>query len=421
MGILLGCIADDFTGATDLANTLVRHGMRTVQLIGVPAKGTSAPDADAVVIALKTRSCPVPEAVSQSLAAARWLETQRVCQYFFKYCSTFDSTDRGNIGPVADALLETVGDDFAIACPAFPATGRTIYNGHLFVGDRLLSESGMKDHPLTPMTDADLVRVLGRQTPRRVGLVPFTTVARGKSAIAERFTELRSNGFRFAIVDALTDDHLIAIGRACAGHRLVSGGSGVALGLPENFRRQGLLPNRTEIPLPAVTGPGAVLSGSCSQATRAQVADASGKWPSLAIDPEKLIENPDYVEQVLVWAVPRLDASPILIYSTAAPDMVAHVQSKLGREPSGAAIERAMGKIAVGLVGIGVRRLIVAGGETAGAVTKALDIDRLQIGPEIDPGVPWCETGGPTPLALALKSGNFGTENFFSKAFRMLP
>src|SRR5690348_5664649 len=242
--MLLGAIADDFTGATDLCSMLVRGGMRTVQLIGVPRPGEPAPDADAVVVALKSRTAPVRQAVEESLTSLQWLRGIGCEQFFFKYCSTFDSTDAGNIGPVADALIAALGCGFALACPAFPANARSVYQGHLFVGGVLLNDSGMEHHPLTPMTDANLVRVLSRQTDGTVGLVPYATVEQGAMAIRQAMTALKEQGRRYAIVDAVNNAHLIAIGEAAAPHALITGGSGVAMGLPESFRRAGKLQER---------------------------------------------------------------------------------------------------------------------------------------------------------------------------------
>ncbi|MEK9724706.1 MAG: 3-oxo-tetronate kinase [Rhodospirillaceae bacterium] len=418
MSILLGAVADDFTGATDLANTLVGQGMATVQAIGVPDATFDPGDAAAVVVALKSRTNPAADAVAESRAALAWLRAQGARQIVFKYCSTFDSTDAGNIGPVADALMDDLGTDFTIACPAFPANGRTIYKGYLYVGDVLLSESGMKDHPLTPMTDANLVRVLGRQTAGRVGLVDMTAVAGGADAIAARFKALRADGHRFTIVDAIVDADLMAIGAAVADLPLITGGSGVALGLPENFRRNGLLAGGTAAALPAVAGRAAVLAGSCSIASRGQVAAAADRWPSLSLDPLALAQDS---ENALTWVDGQAENEPILIYSSADPAEVAAAQDKLGRDQAGAVVERAMGEIARGLVERGVRRLVVAGGETSGAVVQALGVTGLRIGPEIDPGVPWTETLGEPGMALVLKSGNFGTPDFFMKSLEMLP
>lgn len=419
--MLLGCIADDFTGATDLANTLVSRGMSTVQVIGVPDADTDIGDAEAVVVALKSRTSPVAEAVSQSVAALNWLRDHGAQQFFFKYCSTFDSTDDGNIGPVSDALLDAIGSDFTIACPAFPTNARTIYKGHLFVGDVLLSDSSMKDHPLTPMREANLVSVLGRQMDCTVGLVPYEIVAQGADAIAAAYRDLENNGTRQAIVDALNDADLLAIGEASRDLALITGGSGLALNLPENFRRAGLLGENAEPALPAPMGRRAVLSGSCSVATRGQVASVRESWPTYKIDPFALAEGDDEAGKALAWAADQDPAKPVLIYSSADPKEVAGIQEELGRERAGALLERAFGAIARGLVEGGVRQLIVAGGETSGAVVQALEVPALRIGPEISPGVPWTETLGETRLALALKSGNFGDGDFFQKAFGMLP
>ena len=420
MAVLLGCIGDDFTGSTDLANTLVCNGMRTVQLIGVPPTDLGNLRADAVVIALKSRSVPASEAVEQSLQALNWLNGAGSRQIFFKYCSTFDSTDEGNIGPVAEALLDALGSDFTIACPAFPTNARTVYKGHLFVGDVPLSESGMRDHPLTPMTDANLVRVLGRQTSGSVGLVQHSVVCRGTEAIHEFFQVLRQGGCRHAIVDALYDEDLLAIGGACAGMPLVTGGSGVAMGLPENFRREGVIGATVAPALPRIKGPAAVLSGSCSEATREQVASMEDTCSSFALDPIAMAAGEDVVGKAVAWARGVLGQGPALIYSTAAPAQISEIQTALGKDRAGALIEDAMARIAVDLVGHGVGRLIVAGGETAGAVVTALGIGALRIGPEIDPGVPWTESIGNPKLALALKSGNFGDRDFFLKALDML-
>ena len=418
--MLLGCIADDFTGATDLANTLTRQGMATVVLLGVPRDDLVVSDADAVVVALKSRSIPAAAAVRLSHAALEWLRRSGARQVFFKYCSTFDSTDAGNIGPVAEALLDALGADFTVACPAFPTNGRTIYKGHLFVGDVLLSESSMRHHPLTPMTDALLTRVLARQCRGRVGLIDFGAVERGPAAIRDAMAGLRAEGVRIAIVDALTDEHLMAIGAACADLKLLTGGSGLALGMPENFRRAGLLQAGAAAELPRCGGHAAVLAGSCSAATQRQVAAMKARCDSLEIDPIALREDRAAVGKALQWAKPRLGDKPVLIYSTADPTNVAKAQAALGRGRAGELIEAAMGEIAKGLVGMGVERLVVAGGETAGAVVTALGIEGLRVGAEIDPGVPWTASLGGRPLALALKSGNFGADDFFLKAFEML-
>ncbi len=425
MSVLLGAIADDFTGATDLCNTLVRRGMRTVQLIDVPAPGAPPVDAEAVVIALKSRTIPAADAIAKSLAALAWLKAAGARQVLFKYCSTFDSTDAGNIGPVAEALMAALATDFTLFCPAFPETGRTIYRGYLFVGDVLLSELGMRDHPLTPMRDPSLVRVLQRQTRGRVGLVPVATVARGEEPIRAAFDELRLEGFRHAIVDAIEDRHLEAIGAAAAEFKLITGGSGIALGLPENFRRQGLLGSGGAADsLPAISGAAAVISGSCSPATLAQVAQMSDRAPIFVVDPLALAAGRRVADDALDWAKPLLGDRPILISATAPPETVAEVQRRLGRERAGALVEEALAAIASGLAANGVRRFVIAGGETAGAIVQALGVTGLRIGRQIDPGVPWTVSlpgsSGEPALALALKSGNFGAPDFFLRAFSVL-
>ncbi len=421
MSVLLGAIADDFTGATDLANTLVQQGMRTVQTIGVPDAALDLRAAEAVVVALKSRTVPTEEAVAASCKALRWLEAQGVRQVFFKYCSTFDSTAAGNIGPVADALMDALETDFAIVCPAFPANGRSVYQGHLFVGDQLLSESSMKDHPLTPMRDSSLLRLMGAQSQRRVGLVPHGVVAAGVVETVAAFDALREAGSSYGVVDALTEGDLLTIGAATAAHRLITGGSGVAMGLPDNFRREGLLGAAADPTVPDVRGLAVVLAGSCSRATRGQIAKAQEVWPHRKLDAHRIAAGDPVVDEVLQWASEQPEDLPVLVYGSADPDEVAAVQAEYGRERAGAMIEDALGRIAVGLVDRGARRMIVAGGETAGAVVSALGVRGLAIGAEIDPGVPWTETLDDPRLALALKSGNFGAEDFFLKALGMLP
>jgi len=417
---LLGCIADDFTGATDLASTLVRQGMRAVQVIGVP--DTALPEADAVIVALKSRTIPATEAVSQSLAACEALLAAGARQILFKYCSTFDSTDAGNIGPVAEALMKRLDAGFAIACSAFPTNGRTIYQGHLFVGAHLLSESGMEHHPLTPMTDPSLVRVLSRQTGLGVGLIPFATVERGAAAIRAEMARLTESGRGLAIADAVTDAHLMALGEACANHALITGGSGIAMGLPENFRRAGLLPVRDDADaLPPATGLCAVLAGSCSRATLGQIGLARDHVPVLELDALATPDAAALEAQARGWMAGKLDAArPVVIAASAPPDRVEALQARLGRDAAGALVEAAMAGIAAALVAAGVRRLVVAGGETSGAVVQRLGVRALRIGPEIDPGVPWTHASAaaaPEGMHLALKSGNFGARDFFLKAF----
>ena len=424
MRVLLGCIADDFTGATDLANNLVRAGMRVVQTIGIPAEPIRA-DVDAVVVALKSRTIAPEHAIAQSLQALQWLKVQGAEQIYFKYCSTFDSTAQGNIGPVTEALMDALQTDFTIATPAFPDNGRTVFKGHLFVGDVLLNESGMQNHPLTPMLDANLVRVMQAQTQRKVGLIPFHVIARGVQAIDEQIAHLKASGIGIAIVDAVSNEDLMRLGVALKGMPLVTAGSGVAIGLPQNF---GIAPSPSASVLPKGGGLQAVVSGSCSVATNAQVTHfIQTGGHAMALNPLQVAADAasgkDVATRALAWAAPLLKSGPVLVYSTAAPEAVKVVQAQMGAEAAGALMEQALSRIAHGLVGLGVRQLIVAGGETSGACVQALGITQMQIGPQIDPGVPWClakAAAAPAGLHLTLKSGNFGTTDFFAKAFSQL-
>ena len=420
--MLLGVIADDLTGATDVALMLSREGMRVVQTVGVPQSADSLPDADAVVVSLKSRTNPPEEAISWSLAACDALLGAGAQQILFKYCSTFDSTDKGNIGPVTDALMQRLGVHYTIACPAFPANGRSVYQGHLFVGAQLLSDSPMKDHPLTPMRESNLVNVLQPQSKHAIGLVPFSVVEQGAEAVRAAFQALAAKGPAIGVADAVTNQHLRTLGKAFAGHALLTGGSGIALGLPDNFRAAGLLQSqRREAGFAAPKGHAAILAGSCSAATRGQVADAKSKGiETFEIDAVALAEKRLSAETVLAWASSRLGAKPVLIYSTAEPDIVRQIQDRFGRDAAGAMVEHCLADIAKGLTAQGVTRLVVAGGETSGAVVTALGISMLEIGPEIDPGVPWTLAADGKRIALALKSGNFGTPDFFTKSLAML-
>ena len=423
--MILGIIADDFTGATDVASMLVRAGMRTVQLIGVPdaAQQAVAPDADAVVVALKTRTVPADEAVRQSLAALRWLQAAGMRQCYFKYCSTFDSTPAGNIGPVTEALMDALGADFTIACPAFPENGRTIFRGHLFVGDELLSDSGMRHHPLTPMLDANLVRVLQAQCRRRVGLLRHDAVAQGAAAVRERVNALRRDGISIAVADAIDNADLRVLADACADLPLLTAGSGLALGLPAVYAARGwLTPDARAAELDPASGSAAVLAGSCSLATNAQVQ----RWqhagrPAFTIDPRALARGEPVAAAALAWAQTQLPQQPVLVCATTSAQALAQVQSDLGANQAGALVEACLAQIARGLVEHGVRRLVVAGGETAGAVVQALGVTQLRIGAAICPGVPWTQAEGRPQgdaLHLALKSGNFGGADFFDEALR---
>ena len=420
--MLLGAVADDLTGATDLALMLSRNGMETVQVIGAPRPGADFGAADAVVVALKSRTIAAAEAVAMARAAATALRAAGAEQLFFKYCSTFDSTDAGNIGPVACALLDLVGADLAIACPAFPAAGRSIYQGYLFVGDQLLSESPMKDHPLTPMRDPSLVRVLQRQVREKVGLVPLAVVENGPAAIRDGFARARAAGERLVIVDAIRDDHLRAIGAACAGMPLVTGGSGVAMGLPDNFRAAGKLkPRSPPTKLDAPAGRSVILAGSCSAATRGQVRAAiEAGAPARRLDALEIASGATTAAEVADWAVAAGGAHPPLIYSSADPAVVREVQDRLGVARAGDLVEHLLAEVGQRLLARGFTRFLVAGGETSGAVVAALGVGALQIGPEIAPGVPWTRSIGSPAVALALKSGNFGAPDFFLEAWTML-
>lgn len=422
--IRLGCIADDFTGATDLANNLVRAGMRVAQTMGVPQVPVEG--VDAIVVALKSRTAPVAEAVADALQAARWLRAQGVraqgaAQMYFKVCSTFDSTPAGNIGPVAEALMELLGARMVPVTPAFPENARTVYQGHLFVGEQLLSDSSMRQHPLTPMLDSSLVRVLQAQLDaragRRVGLVNHAVVAQGASAVRARLSALETQGASFAVLDAIDNGDLLVLAEAVQDAPLLVAGSGLAIGLP---RLLGLQPNAQAAQLPAARGARAIVSGSCSVASNAQVAafKAAG-GAAYALDPLRGDGGADLAAQALAWALPRLERGPVLVHATAEPAAVREVQNRLGVQRAGALLEDALAAVAVGLVRAGVGQLIVAGGETSGACAQALGIAQLRIGAQIDPGVPWCYAE-PVRLHIALKSGNFGGVDFFMRAFDAL-
>jgi len=419
----LGCIADDFTGATDLANNLVRSGMRVMQTFGVPTAPLSS-DVDAVVVALKSRTIPAAEAIAQSLAALYWLQAQGAEQIYFKYCSTFDSTPEGNIGPVTEALMEALNCKFTIATPAFPDNGRTVFKGYLFAGAVLLNESGMQNHPLTPMTDANLVRVMQAQTQRKVGLIDHTVMAKGSQAIVEKIQELQADGVGVAIVDATSNADLKTLGPALKDMPLVTAGSGVAIGLPANW---GIEASEKAAALPAPSGYQAIVSGSCSLATQGQVAHfiASGQpgWQFKPLDwstqdvPAQIKAD---VAAALAWAKPLLAQGPVLVYATTDADTLQKVQAKFGREQAGEWMESALAQVCLGLQALGVKQWVVAGGETSGACVQALNIAQMQIGPQIDPGVPWCFAPQHAAGHLTLKSGNFGTPDFFTKALKVL-
>ncbi len=424
MKLALGCIADDYTGASDLANTLTRCGLRTVQTIGVPSGDLALPEIDAVVVSLKSRSIEAGLAVTRSRAAEQWLRGRGADHVLFKICSTFDSTDAGNIGPVMDALRADSGDAIVLVTPAFPGTGRTVYQGNLFVGAVPLNESPLKDHPLNPMHDSNLVRVLSRQSRTRIGLVDLAVLARGPDAVRARLADLCANDIGAAIVDAVFDRDLETIGTVALDHRLSVGASGIGLGLARALLAA--RPARSVASNPvsdiAVGGAAACLAGSCSQATLQQVASAERIMPVLHLDPEQIVSGCDEARRAIGWAKERLQQGPILIASSATPEQVAALQSRHGRDAAGHAIEQAMADIAQALVRAGVRRLVVAGGETSGAVVDRLEIPGFLVGAEIAAGVPVLRAVGASDgnMLLALKSGNFGGPDFFSDALKLM-
>ena len=412
--MLLGCIGDDFTGSSDLANTLAKAGMAVVQYSGVPS-APAASSVEAGVIALKSRSIPAAEAIKQSLVALKWLQDQGCKQFFFKYCSTFDSTDDGNIGPVAEALASALAADQVIVCPAFPGTGRAVFQGHLFVKDQLLSDSPMKDHPLTPMRDADLRNVLGRQSRGAVGHVPMAVVAAGSDAIRDALAAEALHGRHLIVVDAIHDEDLMAIGAAARDLVLVTGGSGVAMGLPANFAKTGQI-SAIGLDWHGQAGRCAVLSGSCSEATRRQIASHAKTGAQYEIDVAGVMRDEVTVDGLVNWLLAQ-DGLPVL-YSSASPKAVQDVQAEFGMKAVADRLDKLFGDLAIALVGAGIERLVVAGGETSGAVVEALRLNALSMGPEIDPGVPAMRAG--PNLTIALKSGNFGGDDFFEKAAAIL-
>jgi uncharacterized protein YgbK (DUF1537 family) len=424
MTLALGCIADDYTGASDLANTLTRCGLRTVQTIGIPADDLPLPEVDAVVVSLKSRSIEAARAVEWSRAAEAWIRSRGAEHVLFKICSTFDSTDAGNIGPVMDALRADSGDAMVLVTPAFPETGRTVYQGNLFVGSVPLNESPLKDHPLNPMHDSNLVRLLARQSQTRIGLLDLATVTRGPEAVRAHLGGLAKQGYGAAIADAVFGPDLETIGAVALTHGVSVGASGLGLGLARALVASGRVVatsggTTTDTP---VGGAAACLAGSCSQATLRQIAAAEPAMPVLRLDPGKIVEGPAEVQRALAWARQRIGQGPVLIASSSAPDEVAAVQARHGRDAAGHAIEQAMADLAEGLVQSGVRRLAVAGGETSGAVVDRLGIPGFLVGAEIAAGVPVLRAVGAKQgaMLLALKSGNFGGPGFFAEALALM-
>jgi uncharacterized protein YgbK (DUF1537 family) len=424
---ILGCIADDLTGATDLGNNLVRAGMRVILMIDVPADDEPV-DADAIVVALKARSIPAKDAVAQSLHGCRWLRRQGVDQIYFKICSTFDSTPRGNIGPVIEALMEELECRFSVVVPSFPENGRTVYQGHMFVGDVLLSESGMRNHPLNPMTDSNLVRFLQLQLKgaNRAGLIEYGSVRDSAEAIRARMEDLSAQGVSIALADTISDGDLDRLAAVLAKQPLVTAGSGLAMSLP---RARGFRVSEISSRLPAASGCKAIVSGSCSTATNGQVRHfTENGGAARAIDPAQLAENAhEHTAQTLAWADACWEKEPdrpLLVYSTAEPAAVIALHARLGVERCGEMVERALARIASAFVAKGARQLVIAGGETSGVCARAIGANRMQIGPQIDPGVPWCYASSTAipdgALHIALKSGNFGSPDFFTRAFTIL-
>jgi uncharacterized protein YgbK (DUF1537 family) len=406
---VIGAIAGDLTGATDLALTLLCNGMRVLQTVGIPTEGAFANGAGAIVVSLKSRTTPA--AVAQSVAAGTALLAAGVQKLLFKYCSTFDSTDQGNIGPVTQALMALTGEARTLVCPAFPTNSRTVYKGHLFVGDQLLSDSSMKNNPPIPMHDGNIVRVLGRQTDMPVSLIEISTVRKGAEALRAELDDVQG----MAVVDALDDADLMTIGAAARNIRLITGGSGVAMGLPANF---GFAERQATRGGSVPSGRAAVLAGSCSTTTLHQIetAKAAG-MPEFRLDPLALAEGDTCPNDAIAFAAGDVP----MFHSGAGVGAVRRAQEVLGREQAGAIVEDALGKIAVGLADRGFDRLLIAGGETSGAFISHLKVTNLQVGPEIDPGVPWMLTEHDgRPMALALKSGNFGASVIFLAAWDKL-
>ncbi|WP_372697323.1 3-oxo-tetronate kinase [Arthrobacter sp. JSM 101049] len=415
MGVQVGVIADDFTGATDIAGFLTENGFRTILLSGIRDTPGVLDEVEAVVISLKSRSNPVKEAVQQSLDAMRFLNKQGINRFFFKYCSTFDSTPNGNIGPVTDALLGEIGEDFTVVCPALPVNGRTIYKGYLFVGDVLLQESGMRDHPVTPMRDSNLMRLMEVQAEGKAGNVPVQVIDQGPAAVRGALTDLRRSGVRYAILDAVSDEHLHCLGEAVADFNLVTGGSGLGGAIARALNDRGSSDEATRwTPL---VGRTVILSGSSSVMTNLQVENYVQRAPAFGLSIERVLQDPSgYVSEIVGWvlAQPEDGLAPI-VYATGQPEQVRRTQEAFGADVSGSAFESLFAALARALRGVGATRFIVAGGETSGSVTTALGVEGFRVGPQVAPGVPWVRSLEGT-VDLVLKSGNFGEETFFTTA-----
>lgn len=412
----LGVIADDFTGATDIASFLVQNGMSTVQVNGVPAKPLSLP-ADAIVISLKSRSCAAEKAVADSLQALAWLQLQGCERFYFKYCSTFDSTAQGNIGPVTDALLAALGESQTIISPSLPVNGRTVYQGHLFVMDQLLSDSGMRHHPVTPMTDSNLLRLMEAQASGKAGLINSQTLDQGANAVRQALDELAQQGIRYVVLDALNEQHLLTQGEALHDRRLVTGGSGLAIGLARQWHSGGHNIARAQAAGAPQGQRAVVLSGSCSTMTNRQVVRYRQQAAAAAIDVDRALhERETYARELCDWVVQHeADTLAPLLFATSEPETLQQIQQRYGAAHSSEAVEQLFAAVVRELQLRGWQRFIVAGGETSGVVAQTLGIDAFHIGPVISPGVPWVRAVG-QPVSLALKSGNFGDENFFARA-----
>jgi len=420
MTTFLGCIADDFTGATDLASMLARSGVNVSLRIGVPLS-TPENTAEIEVIALKTRSISASKAIAESLSALKWLKESGAKKYFFKYCSTFDSTAEGNIGPVSEALMNELKVDQTIYCPAFPENGRSIYMGNLFVGQKLLSESSMKDHPLTPMNDSNLMRLLSVQVSRRVGLADRIVVNSGVNSLKEKLISLKENDVPHVIVDAVADTDLDIIASACQDMDFITGGSALAMPLAEFYKASGKISANDNSFMNKKLNTGSIiLSGSCSEMTIIQVKNFIQRGAAaFQLDPIDLAENG--VKKVLDWLSSQDFTKNIIIYATSDPDTVKKVQAELGVDMAGKIVEQGLSECAIAARELGVKNFIIAGGETSGAITKALNVRQLDIGIEIAPGVPWTFSGKRNnQIALSLKSGNFGSEEFFTEALSKL-
>lgn len=411
----IGVIADDFTGATDAASFIVKNGLTAIQFSGVPDNNISI-ETDTCVIALKSRSCSVAEAIEASLQACRWLKDQGCTLIYFKYCSTFDSTSDGNIGPVVDALMRELNTSKTIVCPALPVNGRTVYQGHLFVYEQLLSESGMRNHPITPMTESNLIKLMEAQSQGKAGLVKYEELT-DVSSIKTRFLQLERQSYKYFICDTITQDNLNQIGEACADFDLVTGGSGL-VGAIAKAASNNAVHNQAAF-VPRKQGKGLIISGSCSVMTNKQVEEYSQHAPSYQIDVEMCINNPQYVNQVLGWVLSQSDVQLYpLVYATVPANHLSAIQEKYGATAS-EKIEALFHKLVCLLQEYEYHTIISAGGETSGTVTQALNINGLLVGQEISPGVPWVSSLD-GKIALALKSGNFGDEAFFKKAQEMM-